>query len=152
MTGIIFCIFPKLFYPTLFNLLKYWAQSQLCWSSKDLNTNKTKLLSKSCGEHMVSVIFLPSKPFDQHSATEQKAHIWVTQHLHDWPWSSWKYSNGYLSKTLQSFSLRYPLSLFYAKREGKSVLLEEFVGKIVENWDNFGCTKVNKFVGYLCLL
>lgn len=100
-----------------------------------------------CGESIDSIVFLPPVPYNNLSTKEQKAHTWVTQHLHGIPWSSGKYPYQYLSQILRSFSQRYPLSEFFAKGEEKASVLAKYLEKPVENLDSLGCPKVENLRG-----
>lgn len=100
-----------------------------------------------CADYIDSVLFLPPTPLENLPKAEQRAHSWVIEHLHGLQWCSGDYPYTCLPNILRSFAERYPISQFYAKGEEKSAVLEEYLGKPVENLDNLGCPKVENLPG-----
>ena len=80
--------------------------------------------------------FSPPKSFKPNKQT-----TWNTSHLHGIAWSSGKLDYDKL------FAVFYDIKVMFAKGLENCRLLTNLLGRIAENWDDYGCPKVQDLVG-----
>ena len=84
------------------------------------NTFIVKELAITNSDYSDSLIFLPPVNFNSLPKSEQKAYNWLTKYLHGLHWDSGNYLNLKLNQIIQSFVLRNPNAIFYAKGKDKA--------------------------------
>ena len=84
------------------------------------NTFIVKDLAITTSDYSDSLIFLPPVNFNYLPKFEQKANNWLTNYLHGFHWDSGDYLYLNLSQIIQSFVLRNPNAIFYAKAKGNA--------------------------------
>ena len=77
---------------------------------------------------------------------EQKAYNWLTNYLHGLHWENGDYLYINLNQILQSFVLRNPGAVFYAKGKEKTEFLAKYLDRKIENLDDLGCPRVEKLI------
>ena len=101
-----------------------------------------KEIAITTSEYSDSHIFLPPVPFNSLPKAEQKAYNWLTQYLLGIHWESGDYLYLNLNQIIQSFVLRNPNAVFYAKRKEKAELLAKYLDREVVNLDELGCPRI----------
>ena len=106
------------------------------------NNFLVKELAITTSDYSDSLIFLPPASFNSLPKSEQKAYNWLTNNLHGIHWESGDYLYLNHNQIIQSFVLRNPYAVIYAKRKEKSDLLATYLERKVENLDELGCPRV----------
>ena len=88
------------------------------------------------------LIFLPPVNFNLLPKLEQNAYNWLTNYLHGLHWKNGDYLYMNLNQILQSFLLRNPSAVFYAKGKEKTEFLAKYLDRKIENLDDLGCPRV----------
>ena len=91
-----------------------------------------------------SLIFLPPVNFNSLPKSEQKAYNWLTNYLHGLHWDSGDYLHLNLNQIIQSFVLRNPNAIFYAKGKEKADFLSKYLDRKVVNLDDLGSPRVEQ--------
>ena len=81
------------------------------------NVFVVKELAITTSDYSDRLIFLPPVNFKILPKPEQKAYNWLTNYLHDLHWQNGDYLYINLNQILQSFVVRNPSAIFYAKRK-----------------------------------
>ena len=89
------------------------------------NTFIVKELAKTTSDYSDSLIFLPPVNFKSLPKSEQKAYNWLTNYLHGLHWDNGDYLYLNLNQIIQSFVLRNPNAVFYAKGKEKTDFLSK---------------------------
>ena len=96
-----------------------------------------------CSEDCIdSFLLLPPTNLSSLSDSEQKSYHWLTKQLHGLCWAHGDYFYADLTRILQSYVLRYPKAVFYAKGLEKSVLFSHLLDRPVVDLDSIGCPKI----------
>ena len=121
----------------------------MCWILRDFDTRKNtyivKELAITTSNYSDSLFFylqLISIPFQN---LQQKAYNWLTTYLHGLHWDSGDYLYLNLNQIIQSFVLRSPNAVFYAKGKEKADFLSKYLDRKVVNLDDLGCPRVEQF-------
>ena len=101
-----------------------------------------KELAITTSDYSDYLFFIPPASFNSLSKCEQKFNIWLTKNLHGIQWESGDYLHLNLNQIIQSFVLRNPNAVFYAKAKEKNDLLATFMDRKVENFDELGCPRI----------
>ena len=136
VTGLIFCLYVKLFLPSIFNSVDFWSIVWLIVLDVALTEkNIIKELWFFIDGSLQGFSFCPPKSFKPNKQT-----TWNTSHLHGIAWSSGKLDYEKL------FAVFYDIKVMNAEvfAEGleKCRLLTTILGRNVENMDDYGCPKI----------
>ena len=140
VTGQLFCLYVKIFLPSIFKSVNLWSSMSLIVLDIELTEkNIIKKLGLFCDGSLQGFPFCPPKIF-KHS----KQTTWNTSHLHGIAWSSGKLDYEKL------FAVFYDLKTVnvevFAKGLKNCRLLTTFLGQNVENLDDYGCPKIQDLV------
>ena len=132
VTGLLFCLYVKIFLPSIFNSVDFCSSMSLIVLDIELTD---KNINKELGLHIdVSVqgfSFCPPK-----TSKPNKQTTWNTRHLHGLAWSSRKLDYEKL------FAVFYDIKVLnaevFAKGLEKCRLLTSLLGQNVENLDDYG--------------
>ena len=108
------------------------------------NTLIVKELAIITSDYSDSLIFLPPINFNFLPKSEQKAYNWLTNYLHGLHWDSGDYLYLNSNQIIQSFVLRNPNAIFYAKGKEKADFLSKYLDRKVVNLDDLGCPRVEQ--------
>ena len=108
------------------------------------NTFIVNELAITTSDYSDSLIFLPPVNFNSLPKSEQKAYNWLTNYLHGLHWDSGDYLYLNLNQIIQSFVLRNPNAVFYAKGKEKADFLSKYLDRKVVNLDDLGCARVEQ--------
>ena len=108
------------------------------------NTFIVKELAITNSDNSDYLIFLPPVNFSSLPKSEQKAYNWLTNYLHGLHWDSGDYLYLNLNQIIQSFVLRNPNAVFYAKGKEKADFLSNYLDRKVVNLDDLGCPRVEQ--------
>ena len=106
------------------------------------NAFVVKELAITTSDYSDRLIFLPPVNFNILPKLEQKAYNWLTNYLHGLHWEKGDYLYINLNQILQSFVLRNPGAVFYAKGKEKTEFLAKYLDRKIENLDDLGCPRV----------
>ena len=106
------------------------------------NAFEVKELAITTSDYSDRLIFLPPVNFNILPKLEQKAYNWLTKCLHDLHLENGDNLYINLNQLLQSFVLRNPGAVFYAKGKEKTEFLAKYLDRKVENLDDLGCPRV----------
>ena len=140
VTGLLFCLYVKIFLPSIFNSVDFWS-SMSCFVLHIELTDKNiiKELGLFIDGSIQEVSFCPPKTFKPNKQT-----TWNTGHLPGIAWSSEKLDYDKL------FAVFYDIKVMnaevFAKGLEKCRLLSRLLGQNVENLDHFGCPKIQNLV------
>ena len=140
VTGLLFCLYVKIFLPSIFNSVDFW--SSMSGTVLDIElTEKTinKELGLYIGGSVQGSSFCPPKSFKPIKQT-----TWNTIHLHGIASSSGKQDNEKLFAVF--YDIRVTNAEVFAKGLEKSRLLTNLLGRNVENLDDYGCPKYQDLV------
>ena len=140
VTGLLFCLYVKIFLPSIFNSVDFCNSMSLIVLDIELTKkNIIKELGLYIDGSVQGFSFCPPKAFKPNKQT-----TWNTSHLHGIAWSSGKLE---YEKLLAVF---YDMKLLnaevFAKGLEKCRLLTNILGRNVENLDNHGCLKIQDLV------
>ena len=140
VTGLLFCLYVKLFLPSIFNSVDFWSSMSLIVLDIELTEkNIVKELGLFIDGSLQGFSFCPLKTFKPNKQTS-----WNTKHLHGIAWSSGKLDYEKL------FAVFYDIKVMnaevFAKGLEKCRLLTNLLGQIVENLDDYGCSKIQDLV------
>ena len=93
------------------------------------NTFIVKELAITSSDYSDSQIFLPPVNFNSLPKSEKKAYNWLTNYLHGLHWDSGDYLYLNLNQIIQSFALRNPNAVFYAKGKEKADFLSKYLDR-----------------------
>ena len=140
MTGLLFCLYVKLFLPSIFDCVDFWSSMSLFVLDMELTEkNIIKELGLFIDGSLQGFSFCPPKTFKPNKQTS-----WNTKHLHGIAWSSGKLDYDHL------FAVFYDIKVMnaevFAKGLEKCRLLTSLLGQNVENLDDYGCPKIQELV------
>ena len=101
-----------------------------------------KELAITTSDYSDSFVFLPPASFNSFPKSEQKAYNRLKNNLHGIHWESGDYLYLNLNQIIQSFVLKNPTTVFYAKGKEKSNLLATHLDRKVEKLDELGCPRI----------
>ena len=141
VTGLLFCLYVKIFLPFIFNLIDVRVSMSLIVKDIELTEkNIIKELGRFIDGSVQGFSFCPPKTFKHNKLT-----TWNTSHLHGIAWSSGKLEYEKL------FAVFYDIKVLNAevsaKGSQKCRLLTRLLGQNVENLDDYGCPKIQELVG-----
>ena len=140
VTGLLFCLYVKIFLPSIFNSVDFWSSMPLIVLDRELaDKNIIKELGLYIDGSLWGFSFWPPKTFKPNKQT-----TWNTSHLHGIAWSSGKLEYDKL------FAVFYDIKLMnaevFAKGLEKCRLLTNLLGRNVESLDDYGCPKIQDLV------
>ena len=98
-----------------------------------------KELAITTSDYSDRLILLPPVNFNILTKLEQKAYNWLTNYLRGLHWENGDYLCLNLNQILQSFVLRNPGAVFYAKRKEKTAFLAKYLYRKVGNLHDLSC-------------
>ena len=140
MTGLLFCLYVKIFQPSISNSVDFWSSMSCILLDIEL-TDKDIIeeLGLFIDGSVQRFPFRPPKTF-----TPNKQTTWSTSHLHGISWKSGKLDYEKL------FAVFYDKKVMnaevFAKGLEKCRLLTAFLGQNVESLDDYSCPKIQDFV------
>ena len=140
VTGLLFCLYVKLFLPSIFNCVDFW--SSLSCIVLDIELTEKNIIEELglCIDGSVQWFsFCPTKSFKPNKET-----TWNTSHLHGIAWSSGKLDYEKLFAVF--YDIRVVIAEVFAKGLEKCRLLINLLGRNVENLDDYGCPKIQDLV------
>ena len=141
VTGLCFCLYVKIFPPSIFNLIDFWFSMSLIVLETELTE---KNIFKEPGLFIDGSLqrfsFCPPKTF---RATKHTT--WNTSHLHGIAWSSGKL--GYDKLFAVFCDIKVMNAEVFAKGLEKSRQLTRLLGQNVENFNDYGCPKFQDLIG-----
>ena len=140
VTGLLFCLYVKLFLPSIFKSVDFWSSMSLIVLDIELiQKNIMKELGLFIDGSLQQFSFCPPKTFKPHKQT-----TWNAKRLHGIAWSSGKLEYDKL------FAVFYDIKVMnaevFAKRVEKCRLLSSLLGPNVEKLDDYGCPKIQDLV------
>ena len=138
--GLLFCLYVKLFLPSIFNSVNVW--SSMSWLVLDIELiekNFIKELGLFIDGSVQGFSFCPPKVFKPNKQT-----TWNTKHLHGIAWSSEKLDYDKLFVVF--YDIKVLNAEVFAKGFEKCRLLTNLLGQNVENLDDYGCPKIQDLV------
>ena len=140
VTGLLFCIYVKIFLPSIFNSVDFWnSMSFIVLDIELTEKNIIKELGLYIDGSVQGFSFCPPKSFKPNKQT-----TWNTSHLHGIAWISGKLDYGRL------FAVFYDIKVMnaevFAKVLEKCRLLTNLLGRNVENLDDYGCPRIQDLV------
>ena len=141
MTGLLFCLYLKIFLPSIFNLIDFWISMSLLALDIELTEKDIiKELGLFTDGSLQRISFCPPKTFQPNKQT-----TWITRHLQGIAWSSGKLEYEKL------FTVFYDVKIMnaevFAKGVEKCRLMTRLLRQNVENLDDYGCPKIQDLVG-----
>ena len=141
VTGPLFCLYVKIFLPSIFNLIDFWISMSLIVLDIELTEkNMNKEIGLSIDGSVQGFSFSPPKTFKPNQQT-----TWNTSLLHGIAWSSGKLEYEKLFAVF--YIIKIKNAKVFAKRFEKCRLLTRLIGQNVENFDDYGCPKSHDLVG-----
>ena len=136
VTGLLFCLYVKIFLPSIFNSVEFWnSMSGIVLDIELTEKNIIKELGLFIDGSVQGFSFCPLKACKPNKQTS-----WNTKHLHGIAWSSGKLDYEKL------FAVFYDIKVMnaevFAKGLEKCRLLANLLGQNVENLDDYGCPKI----------
>ena len=140
VTGLLFCLYVKIFLPSIFNSVDFWSSMSCIVLDIELTeTNIIKELGLYFDGSVQGFSFCPPKSFKPNKQT-----TWNTSHLHGIAWSSGKLDYEKLFAVF--YDIRVINAEVFAKGLEKCRLLTNLVGRNVENLDDYRCPKLQDLV------
>ena len=141
VTGLLFCLYVKIFIPSILKLIDFWISMSLIALDIELTEkNVIKELGLFIDGSVRGFSFCPPKIFKPNKQT-----TWKKSHPHGIAWSSGKLEYEKL------FAVFYDIKVMnaevFAKVFEKCRLLTRLLGQNVENLDDYGCPKIQDLVG-----
>ena len=141
VTRLLFCLYVKIFLPSIFNLIDILISMSLIVLDFELTEkNITKELGVFIDGSFQGFSFCPPKTF-----TPNKQTTWNTSHLHGIAWISGKLEYDKLFAVFHDIKLTN--AEVFPKGFEKCRLLSRLLGPNVESWDDYGCPKNQDLVG-----
>ena len=140
VTGLWFCLYVKIFLPSIFNSVDIWSSMSCIVIDIELTE---KNIIKELGVFVYGAVqgfsFCPPKTFKPNKQT-----TWNTRHQHGIAWSSGKLDYD------KPFAVFYDIKVMnaevFAKGLEKCGLLISPLGQSVEKLDDYGCLKIQDHV------
>ena len=140
VTGLLFCLYVKLFLPSIFNSVNFWSSMFLIVLDIELTEkNIIKELGPFIDGSLQGFSFSPPKTF-----TLIKQTTWNTSHLHGIAWSSGKLNYEKLFAVF--YDIKVMIAEVFAKGLENFRLLTSLLGQNVESLDENGCPKIQDLV------
>ena len=140
VTGLIFCLYVKLFLPSIFNSVDFWNSMSLIVLYIELTEkNINKELGLFIDGSLQGFSFCPPKIFKSNKET-----TWNTKHLHGIAWSSGKVDYDKLFAVF--YDIRVMNAEVFAKGLENCRLLTNLLGRKVESLDGYGWPKIQDLV------
>ena len=141
VTGLLFCLYVKIFLPSIFKLIDFWISMSLIVLDIELTEkNIKKVLGLFNDGSVQGFSFCPPKSFKPN-----KQPTWNTSDPHGIAWSSGKLEDEKL------FAVFYDIKVMngevFAKWFEKCRQLTRLLGQNAENLDDYGCPKIQDLVG-----
>ena len=141
MTGLLFCLYVKIFQPSNFTLIDFLISMSLIVLDIDLTEKDIiKELGLSIDGSVQRVSFCPPKTFEPNKQT-----TWNTNHLHEIAWSCGK--REYEKLFAVFYDIKVKTAEVFANGFKKCRLVTRLLGQNVENLDDYGCLKIQALVG-----
>ena len=142
MTGLLFCLYVKIFQPSVFNSVHFRNSLSLTLIALDTELTEKDII-KAPGLYIDGSLqgfsFCPPK-----TCKPNKQTTWNTSHLHGNTWSSGKLD---YDKLLAVFhDIKVMNAEVFAKELEKSRLLTTLLRENVEKLDDYGCPKIQDLV------
>ena len=138
--GLLFCLYVKLFLPSIFNSVDFWISMSLVLLDTELTEKNTiKELGLFIDGSLQRFSFCPPKSFKPNKQTS-----WNTKHLHGIAWSGGKLDYEKLFAVF--YDIKLIIAEVFAKGFEKCRLLTNLRGQNVENLDDYGCPKIQDLV------
>ena len=138
VTGLLFCLYVRLFLPSIFNFIDFWSGMSCIALNFEL-ADKSDI--KELGVFIDGKVKgYPFRPPEKYKPTLQA--FWCTRNLHGIVWNSERLVYSELSNILPSAVKGEHL----AKGTEKSKILGNILDKEVENLEDHGCRKVQDLV------
>ena len=140
VTGLLFCLYVKIFLPSVFNSVAFWnSMSCIVLDIELFERNIFKELGLFIDGAVQELSFCPPKSFKPNKQT-----TWNTSHLHGIAWISGKLD---YEKLFPVFcDIRLMNAKVFAERLEKCRLLTNLLGRNVEDLDDYGCPKIQDLV------
>ena len=138
VTGLLFCLYVKLFLPSIFNSVEFWSSMSLILLDIEL-TEKNIINGTFFDGSLQGFSFCPPKIFKPNKQTSCN-----TKHLHGIALSSGKLDYEKLFAAF--YDIKVVNAEVFAKGLGKWRLLTNLFGQNVENLDDYGCPKIQDLV------
>ena len=140
VTGLLFCLYVKLFLPSIFKSVDYWSSMSLIVLDIQLTEkNIIKGLRLYIGGFVQGFSFCPPKAFKPNKQT-----TWYTSHLHGIAWSSGR--RDYEKLFAVFYDIKGMNADLFAKGLERYRLLTTLLGQNVETLDDYGCPKMQDLV------
>ena len=140
VTGLLFCLYVKLFLPSIFNSVDFWSSMSLIVLDIELTQKNTiKELGLFIDGSLQGFSFCPPKTFKTNKQTS-----WNTKHLHGIAWSSGKLDYEKLFAVF--YNIKVMNAEVFAKGLEKCRLLTNRPRQNVENLDDYDCPKIQDLV------
>ena len=140
VTGFLFCLYVKIFLPSIFNSVDFRNSMSCIVLDKELTEkNEIKELGLFVDGSLHGLSICPPKSFKPNKQT-----TWNTSHLHGIAWSSGK--QDYEKLFAVFYDIRVLNAEVFAKGFEKFRLLTNLLGRNVENLDDYGCPKIQNLV------
>ena len=135
VTGLLFCLYVKIFLPSIFNSVDFWnSMSCIVLDIELTEKNIIKELGLYIAGSVQGFSFCPPKSFKPNKQT-----TWNTSHLHGTAWSSGKLDYEKLFAVF--YDKRVRNAEVFAKGLEKCRLLTNLLGRNIEKLDDNGCPK-----------
>ena len=136
MTGVLFCLYVKIFRPCIFNAVD--LQSSMSFIVLDTELTEKNIIKKPgvfIDSSLQGFSFCPPKAFKPNKKT-----TWNTSHLYGTAWRSGKLDYEKLFAVFHYIKVMN--AEVFAKGLEKCRLLTNLLGQNVENLDDYGCPKI----------
>ena len=139
-TGLLFCLYVKIFLPSIFNFVDFRSSMSLIVPDIELtDKNMNKELGLYIDDSLQGFSFCLAKTFKPNKQT-----TWNTSHLHGIAWSSGKLDYEKLLAVF--YDIKVINAEVFAKGLERCRLFTNHFGRNVENLDDYGCPKVQDLV------
>ena len=140
LTGLLFCLYVKLFLPSIFNSFDFRSSRTCIGLEKELaQKNVKKKLGLFIDGSVQGFSYCSRKSFKPNKQT-----TWNTSHLHGIEWSSGKLD--YDKRFAVFYDIKVMNAELFAKGLETSRLLTRLLGENVENLDDYGCRQIEDLV------
>ena len=140
VTGLIFCLYVKIFLPSIFNSVDFWSSMSCIVLDIELtDKNVIKELGVFIDGSVQGFSFCPPKAFKPNKQT-----TWNTSHLHRIAWSSGKLDYDKLFAVF--CDIKVMNAEVFAEGLKKCRLLTRLLGQKIESLIDYGCPKNQNLV------
>ena len=142
VTGTFFCLYVKIFLPSIFNSVEFWNSLSLTVLDIELtDKNVIKELGLHIDGSLQGFSFCPPK-----TCKPNKQTTWNTSHLHGIAWSSAKLNYDKLFAVF--YDIKVMIAEVFAKGLEKCGLLIRLLGQNEESLDDYCCPKIQDLLGW----